>query len=286
MAKDQSLSLRVQWLGDRLRQHRERLGLRLEDAAGYLQMHYTTLGRFERGEHRPKPSYVRDLVDHYGISDPTERRFLLQLNDDAWRKDFYDGDTSGLDMEFLDYTWLEERAARILAYAPLLVIGLLQTPQYAQTLASAACEISDAPEDFARTAETRASRQRILTGQHPTTLEVLYEEAALLRPIGDHETHKGQLEHLHTTTSRSNIDIRILRRDKGWHPGLDGPFMYLDMPDPYPDVVYIEHLGGRLFVEEHATVDKYRQAYNYMHQYARDSKESGKFIKSALKDLE
>ncbi|HZE40534.1 MAG TPA: helix-turn-helix transcriptional regulator [Stackebrandtia sp.] len=286
MAKNKALSLRVQWLGDRLRQARDAAGFTLEDAAEYLQIRGATLSRFENGVYRPKPSYVRDLVDFYGISDEPERAVLLQLNEDAWRKDVWIGNAKNIDKDFIDYAWLEARASKVCVFEPLLIHGLLHTPAYAEALATAGLGDSAPREEIERTATVRAKRQTILDGDKPCELSVVLEETPLRRAIGDPTTQAAQLKHLIDAGRKSNIDIRVLPRRGRWHPGLDGPFTLIDMPDPYPDVVYIETLVGRTFLEDEAKVDQYRQAYDRLHEQALAPRESTKLIREVMREIE
>lgn len=282
MAKNQTLSLRVQWLGDRLRKARLAAGYTLEEAAEYLRMRHSTLSRFETGAYRARPSYIKDLIDFYGISDVRERDVLLQLNEDAWRKDWWDGAFCDLDKEFIDYTWLEARAERICVFEPLLIHGLLQTECYATALTLDGLGRDTSKTLLDRMVEVRMARQSILGKPSPVELSVVMEEAPLHRNIGGNKVHTEQLEHLITIAAQPNIDIRILPRG-GWHPGLDGPFSFIDMPDPYPDVAYVENLAGRMFLEDDEKVDRYRHAFDGLHGSSLSSRESVNFIRNILR---
>lgn len=286
MTKNKALSLRVQWLGERLRKARLQAGYTLEDAGEYLQIRHVTLSRFENGIYRPKPSYVRDLIDFYGISDELERTALLQLNKDAWRKDWRDGESQGFSMPFIDYTWLESRAAHIKAYEPLLVHGLLQTPGYARALIEAGQGETAPSETIAFTLQSRMDRQRKLVDAESPTLQVILEEGALRRRIGSSAVHAEQLRRLIEVNETDYIDVRVLPGESGWHPGLDGPFTLIDMPDPYPDVVYLENLTDSIFLEAEAKVDGYRQAYDGLVRCVLSRDETNDLIGNHIKELE
>lgn len=286
MAKNKALSLRVQWLGERLRKAREAAGYRLEDAGEYLQIRHATLSRFENGIYRPKPSYVRDLIDFYGVSDERERAILLQLNEDAWRKDLWNSGERGFDTSFIDYTWLESRATKLCVYEPLLIHGLLQTPAYAEAVIRTGQGIQAHENTVLVTLEARLDRQHILQRGKPTQLSAIFEEGALRRRIGDAQTHVAQLRHLLTFVNSDHIEVLMLEANSGWHAGLDGAFTFIDLPDPYPDVVYTENLIGQTFLEEERKVDSYRRAYDGMRKQALSRRDTAKLIKDILKDLE
>lgn len=284
MSKNQALSLRTQWLGDRLRAARERAGYTLKDVGAYIGLDFTLIGKFERGTNPIRPAYIRDLISFYGISNQRERDALLRLNEDVWRKDWWDGDTGDLETSFIDYTWIEARAGHIHVYDPLLINGLLQAADYARAVTIAGLEGAD-EETIDRMVEVRLRRQRILDGVEATNLTVILEEAALCRRIGTPETMRKQMKHLGALATRENIVLRVIPSDSGWHTGLHGPYTYFKMRDPFPDAVYIESMTGRSFLEDEAKVERYRQAYDRLGEAAFSRSESIDFIETKLKDL-
>lgn len=286
MAKIQDLSLRVQWLGERLKKARTARGYTLQNAADYLELTEASLSRFERGTMRVRKAYLKELIDFYGISNRRDRDTLMQLNEDAWRKDWWDGETDDMEMEFLDYTWLESRASKISIYEPILMTGLLQTEDYVDALMFTAHGGKTESKDIRRLVELRMARQRILEKEEPTALSVVFEESVLRRPIGGTQVLKGQLAHLLAMASKPTIEILVLPTSIGWHPGEKGPFTFFEMRDPYPDVAYTESLTSRVFLEEEAKVTRYQQAYADLHRTALNASESKKLIRAHIKDVE
>lgn len=286
MTKVRNISLRARWLGEWLRDARNKAGYKLTDAGEYLQMDFTTLGRFERGTHRIRRSYVKDLIDFYGISDERTREALLKLNEDSWRRDWWEGDTSDLDVAFIDYTWLEARSSSISIFEPMLLPGLLQTREYTDAVMAHGTGPEAEPEQRERLAELRVARQRILDGPEPTRLSAVIEEAPLRRPVGSKKVRAAQLRHLIEVGRQEHIDIKVLPMSVGWHVGVAGPFRLFEMPDPYPDVAYIEHLVGRTFLEDEAKVDQYRDAYDWLYRCALNPRETVSHIQKVLKELE
>lgn len=285
MSKIPAISLRSQWLGEKLRDARLRSGYTMREAAEYLQTDHTTLGRFERGTHKMRRAYVKDLVDFYSITDNRERDMLIKLAEDAWRKDWWDGDDSDLETGFIDFTWLERRTTGIRSFEPLLVPGLLQTSEYAEALRQVSHD-KTTPDRAERIAEVRATRQQILDGEIPTKLTVVMEEPALHRVIGSVAIHSAQLQHLIDRAAQPNITIHILSRKAAWDPGYLGPFVYFEMPDPYPEIAYIENLSGRTFLEVEAKVERFRRTYDELERLALSPRQSITFIRNVLKELE
>jgi hypothetical protein len=58
------------------------------------------------------------------------------------------------------------------------------------------------------------------------------------------------------------------------------------MPDPYPEVAYVENLAGRTFLEDQDKVERFRRAYDELYEISLEPKETARFVRSLLKDLE
>lgn len=279
MAKNQTLSLRSQWLGERLRAARVRANYNQQQASEHLGLEFSAISRFERGTQPIRPSYVRDLITFYGIDSSRERDALLRLSEDAWRKDWWDGDTDGLETGFIDYTWLESRATRVCDFSPLLIPGFLQTEAYATAVMAYS---SADPDEIERMVELRMIRQRNLSKPSPTAISVVMTDVALRRSIGNHAVQREQLRHL--ATQPDHIEIRILPDDADWNPDQSGPFTYFEMPDPYPEVAYVASLVDHTFFEEPTKVSTFRTAYSEVSRIAHPVERSRKYIKSLVKD--
>ena len=285
MTKTMTASLRTRWLGERLRAARIKAGYKLSDVGEYLQLDHTTLGRFERGTHRIRHSYVKDLIDFYGISDSATRDALLKLNEDSWRRDWWHGDSSDLEVNFIDYTWLEARSAKIYTYEPMLVPGLLQTREYTDALMAHGRGDEIDPRQRSRLVDLRMARQQVLMAENPTPLSSVIGQAALDRPVAPNHVLVKQLQRLADLALYQHIDIRILPSSIGWHVGLQGSFRWFEMPDPYTDVAYFENIAVRMFVEEDSKVEQYRDAYDSLHRLSLNASESIDLIKTTMKGL-
>jgi hypothetical protein len=97
---------------------------------------------------------------------------------------------------------------------------------------------------------------------------------------------RDQLTALLAVTDRPNVEIRVLPLRSGAHAGLEDSFLLYEMPDPYPDVAYVDSLAGTVYVEEDAAVDRFRQAYAQLSVIALNGKESAALIEAAAKELQ
>lgn len=272
-------TLRAQWLGRQLRDLRERKGLTLRQVAEHLKRNFSALSRFENAEW-PIPRHdVQMLLDLYGVSERRERTRLTRLSEEVWRKDDWINEFSDViyDPSFCDLVWLERRAKRIASFDALYVLGLLQTPAYAEAMIRTV-EGPDADDArIARWVELRVRRQKALEGQRPTKVAAVIAESVLRTPVGGPDILHDQLNHLIRLSRKRNVEISVLPTAAGAHAGLDGPFLLFEMPEPFPDVAYVESLAGRTFLEGDRT-GGFRDAYQRIRSAALDPAESVRLI--------
>lgn len=286
MPKSRTVSLRTRWLGESLRAERNKAGYTLQAAADYVGIDLTSLGRFERGTHRIRKSYLRDLINFYGISNKHTRDRLLRINEDSWRRDWWDGDASDLETGFVDYAWLESRAAKVCHFETVLIPGLLQTREYARAVMELANTYETTADDIDRLLELRTKRQEAIQGDDPTSLSVVLEEAVLRRAIGGSSVAKSQLTYLLEASKLDHVELRVRRLNTTWQPALGSPFTYFDMQDPYPDIAYVENMAGRTFLEESSKVEQFRRAYDDLRESALSNQASARYIEATLKEIE
>lgn len=285
MSKAQAISLRARWLGERLRAERSKAGYTLRDASEYLQIDFTSLGRFERGTHRIRSPYIRDLINFYGISNRQTRDALLKLNEDSWRKDWWDCESDDLETDFVEYAWLEARAVEIHHFELTLVPGLVQTEDYAKAVMRVSGEFDESAPDLERLLELRMKRQEAVLQGTPTPLRIILDESALRRKIGSVKVLRGQMNKLLEAAQQPHIDLRVRLTEAAWQPGLGSSFAYFKMDDPYPDVAYAESLIGRTFLEEEHKVKQLLRAWVGLHKSALSTKKSVGFIRKMIEEL-
>lgn len=278
-------TLRAQWLGQQLRSLREAAGMTLKQAGDYLQRDPSMVSRFEGAVYPIRRGDVLALLDLYGISDERTREGLLRLSDDVWRKGWWDGYANAVDRQYVDMLWLDSRAERLRSYGAMLVPGLLQTREYAETLIRNAAAAETSEEQIERMVELRMTRQQILRGEAPVDFATVVDESVLRRVIGRPEVMRGQLARMSDVAELPNVEVRVLPLTRGAHAGLDGSFWLYEMPEPYPDVAYVDTLGGAVYVEDDAAVDRFRQAYHQLSATALDGMESAALIAAVAKEL-
>jgi Domain of unknown function (DUF5753) len=192
----------------------------------------------------------------YGVTDPEARDAVLALLEDANRRGWWREYEDVMPGWFQNYVGLEAAAQILRTYETHFVPGLLQTPQYARAvLASTTPPLIGRALDRAVT--LRTTRQQVLTRRDPLRVWAIVDESALRREVGGPEVHRDQLEHLLDLMEKPNIALQVLPISTGVHAG-GGAFSLLRFPESdLPDVVYVEHLLGALYMDKLEHVERY-----------------------------
>lgn len=208
------------------------------------------------------------------------RDVLLVLAQDAWRPRWQvDFDGTIRDESLVDLLWLESRVVSVRCYGTVHVPDLLRTAEYARA------EFRHHGDGLADGGEERADnwarlcldRQQVLSGDPPARLEVLLDECVLHRPVDDPGVWRGQLEHLCSIAGRPGVDLRMVPARAGVPPGVDGGFAVFSMPEPLPEVVHVQYLGGRLFLED-VHVERHVAVFDRLRRAALGPRESAALI--------
>lgn len=278
-------TLRAQWLGQQMRQLRLRAGLTLAQAAEFLDRDASSLARWERADWPFRRTIVIELLDLYGEHRHSERARFIELAEDAWRTDRWDDDYDELvDASFIDFPWLETRADEMCSFDAMLIPGLMQTPEYAEAVIRYAEGKRATPLSMAKWMQLRLDRQRVLDRDPPVRISSIVDESVLRRVVVDAAVQRAQLRHLTEVARRPNVLVRVLPSRVGLHPGLDGSFWLFRMPKPYPNVAYVERIGGRSFLESPRS-DRYAAAYARLGEVALEAADSAKLITTIAEEL-
>lgn len=187
-------------------------------------------------------------------------------------------------MRFEGYLKLESHASVLRNYEPLLVQGLLQTPEYARrVIESMRTELK--PVEVRGLVDVRMDRQRKIAEGALQEFQALIEESALRRVVGDRQVMRDQLEHLLTASEQSKNTIRILPDTIGCHPGLGGPFVLMSFPEATRDVVWVETMNRSMYFEEESDVDRYAEVFADLWERALEPGGTRVRLKKMIKEL-
>ena len=278
----QSPTVRRRRLGQELRQLREAAELTIEEVAERLEVSQAKISRMETGRVGVRPRDVSDLLDQYEIHG-RHRDDLLTLTREArqqgWWHSYSDVLSEGTDI----WVGLETEAAGIRLYEVQLIPGLLQTSEYARAVLRAHYRSEQSPEQIEQRVKFRMARQQLVIEQNNTPIWAVLDEAVLRRQIGPPETMQSQYRRLLEFSEEYNITIQVLPFDAGVYSGVPGGFWIMQLAQPDPEVVVIEHRGGDLYIERPEEVAAYTHVFDRIRATAKGPEESISFIANKLK---
>lgn len=246
---------RARALGRALREAREATGRGLRAFAEELGRDPGLLSRWETGERTPTSEQVAQILTRLNI---TGDRFdeIITLARSAHSSRWLAVTIPEQHQQFAALLDLEETATQIIHVAPLLVPGLLQTDDYIRAIMTGG---SVPTVEVAARIAARVGRKAVLTRPRPVHLIAFVGEASLRQQVGSVEIMAGQLRHLLNVAIWSNVDVRVVPFESGWHPGLEGPFVLLESRQWTP-VVQLESRRSLLILHEEADVVPYQDA--------------------------
>ncbi|MFQ6394781.1 helix-turn-helix domain-containing protein [Nocardia sp. KC 131] len=278
-------------LGRHLRDLRLQAGMSMPEAARLIERGTTTLQRLETGQtHKIRLLDIRELCSVYSASEVVTAG-LLGLAQEASGKCWWHEYGKLIPQDFDVYVGLEAGARKLTSYAPDVVLGLLQAPDYARALLrSALPDISC--HEIDRRVEVKQRRQRILTRKRKATeLNAVLLECALHRVVGGSRVMNAQLRHLADMSTLPNVTLRILPYSAGIPQGDPiGLFTVVDFgmdknKQPIePPIVYLENLTGDLYLESHRGVGRYYVAHESICGAALDETASRSLLRQLARE--
>lgn len=236
-----SATTNAAFLGAELRRARTAARMSQDQLAQRLGFERTTITKTESGQRTPSA----ELADAIDVVFPYLDGLFARL---AAHARIADGPVPSWFME-----WLEaERVAEILRiWQPLIVPGLLQTPDYARALFKAV-QPGIGEEELDRLVEARLARQAIFARAQPPYCVVVIDEGALRRRVGSARIMHDQLMHVADISERSNLTLQVTPFHD--NAGLCGGFL-IASSEGTSDVVISEGVedttsGGRAFVRK------------------------------------
>lgn len=215
----------------------------------------------------PQIELLHDQIDKL---DADNRRLRLQLaKQSAWWQSY--------DLNYEPLVGLEADALTISAFQSSVVHGLLQTAEYARAGHEGAIP-RFSPERIEMQIEAKLIRQTILVRDHPPQFAVVLDEAALRRMVGGRLVMTAQLAKILKMSALPNVVVQVLPFEQGAHPGLETNFTVLELPNPAPDVVYIEGLMGAIYLERPDDLERSHEVFSRLQSIALSPEDSVSWI--------
>ncbi len=274
------------WIALELRRLRKATGKGRPEVGKRLKQSRTSIGHLETARNLPSAAVLEVLLGFYEV--PERLPFLLDLVEAArkgrnWWEKIADAAPSWFDL----YLGLEAGAAEVASFDSYLVPGLLQTPEYAESVIRADPDLTE--EEVQRRVELRLGRQAILDrDDDPVRLWVVLDESVLYRLRGTPQVMAAQLQHLIEVSERPRIDLQILPRDASAHLAQQGTFQLLKFPAEMvgdPGIVYIELLVEGRYYDEPEQVATYERAMTRLRVQAATLQDSRTLLHRAVKEV-
>lgn len=244
-------------------------------------MRAQTVARWERGLATPLARHRRPLAETLAVSLAELEYFLDGIADPGGSAAHH------LVPPWLDhYSTLEQSAAKLETFEPIVVPGLLQTEDYATAVMRSSHLPIDAETVKARV-QARLSRQAVLR-RTPVPLEVrcVIDESVLHRVTGGPETMAEQLDHLVSLAASETVDVRIVPMSSGGlHCAAFGSFRLFTSPDATgPYIACTEDLTGFNYLDRRHAIDAHAQLFRHLVDLALEPDQSGELLTSMAAD--
>jgi transcriptional regulator with XRE-family HTH domain len=203
-------------LGDLLRQARTEAGL-TQDAIGHaVSVERTGVTRMEGGERHLSHATLGAWLERCGVTGLAESGIRAMWR--AARR--YRDDDDPLKAWFVGWVDAENDAHLLRYWSPLLVPGIMQTPEYAYEVFRAG---GHSHEQATADVAARVQRQGVLNRVDPPTVVVLVWEPVLYHQVGTAGVMRGQLTSLLEVSERPGVLVHVVPSALGANAGLGGP---------------------------------------------------------------
>ncbi|MGY0059231.1 helix-turn-helix domain-containing protein [Streptomyces sp. LZ34] len=275
-------TVRRRRLGQELRRLRQEKGMTAEEVAEELMVSQSKISRLENGRRSISQRDVRDLCRTYKVEDKALVDSLMQMAKESRQQGWWNAFG---DVPYSVYIGFETDAASLRVYEPQVLPGLLQTPEYAESVISGALPEAP-PEQIAQRVQVRLRRQeRITDPATPLRLWAVVDEAAMRRVVGSPKVMSDQLDYLVRMSHEPHVTVQALPFGMGSHPGMSGQFTILEFSDESDtSVVYLEGVTSDLYLEKHTDVQSYSMMYEHLRAQALNVEQSRQFITDVARD--
>ncbi|PZG34434.1 transcriptional regulator [Spongiactinospora gelatinilytica] len=275
-------TVRGRRLAHEIRRIREAAGLSGEQAARLAGWDQSKISRMENARMRITSGEVMELCEIYTVT-AEERTELVRLAREARRQGWWHPYRAVLKTGFTQFLGFEAEAATYRGYDAQVIPGLFQTGDYARAVLLGSRQVSS--EEADRAVRVRLGRQaRLTAGTSPLNVWQIVEEAALRRVVGGPAIMRAQLRRLLELGELANVSLQVLPFTAGVHAAIDGSFVLLTF-DGYPDVLYLEHLMGCVYLEEPEETRRATLVFDHLRASALNTGDSANLIRDMTDSL-
>ncbi|MEV7198928.1 helix-turn-helix domain-containing protein [Streptomyces griseoluteus] len=259
-----------EFFGTELKRRREEAALTQTELGARVFVSGGYIGQFEQAIRKPQLD-VAQRIDQVLQTDGIFERLCRKLIDDPRYAEY-----------FAHAAELERLATSICEWAPAVVPGLLQTPEYATAIYLASNPLAT-DEWITEMVRLRMDRAEILKDvTRPVYWAVLHENV-LRTPVGSGTVMAQQLGHIVSGARARKVMVQVLPFAAGPHPQM-GKMMVLKEFDDAPPTIYTEGVLSGNLLDDPAVVKRVRRDYDLLRAAALSPEASLAMIESAAED--
>ncbi|MED7923026.1 helix-turn-helix transcriptional regulator [Nonomuraea sp. LP-02] len=197
-------------LGGQLRQLREAAGLSGKELAERVRWQPSKVSRLENARQTPTEDDVVTWAQAVGAAADTtddliSQALALQERHDSWKQRY----RSGLAAIQEDMRDLEARTKLFRAFEPGIIMGLLQTSEYARHVFRKVKRLYSAADQIDAAVRVRMQRQEILYDRG-RTFRFVVPEAALRTMLAPADVMRGQIDRLLAVSTLPNVEFGVI----------------------------------------------------------------------------
>ncbi|KOU83467.1 helix-turn-helix domain-containing protein [Streptomyces sp. CH8.1] len=255
---------------EELRRHREVAGLTQDGLGERIFTTGSYVGQMENGQRRLRPEIAALIDKELGTGD-----YFSRLSK-AFKSKHVE--------YFAVAAELEVRATAIYEYGSSLVLGLLQTEDYARAVIRGGNPTAlDAYVESL--VSSRMERQRLLDDPVTPELWVVLHEAVLRTVVGGHVVMAAQLRHIAACVRDHRMTLQVVPFTAGAQGTLGSLVTIMQFPDA-PDVVYTEGPRVGHLIDYPALVQRHWKLYDLARAAALSPTASLALIESVAEEYE
>ncbi len=197
-------------LGGQLRQLREAAGLSGKELAERVRWQPSKVSRLENARQTPTEDDVVTWAQAVGAApdltdDLISQALALQERHDSWKQRY----RSGLAAIQEDMRDLEARTRLFRAFEPGIIMGLLQTSEYARHVFRKVKRLYSAADQIDAAVRVRMQRQEILYDRG-RTFRFVVPESALRTMLALADVMRGQIDRLLAVSTLPNVEFGVI----------------------------------------------------------------------------
>lgn len=257
-----------------------------EQVAEAMEWSLSKMNRIEKAKSSISVNDLKVLLPFYDITKKEKVDELVALARAArqspwWRR--YSEVAPPALLELIDY---ESAASSVSQFETMFVPGILQTEEYASAVLQVFYDEKSAPEKVAALVDLRTRRRDLLAGENAPKFSFILDESVLRLLAGNPGITSLQLLHLVNAAEMPNVKIQVVPFTAGLHPGMKGPFEFIQFEDtPDENVVFLEGPRGDFISDEPRETENYLEAFKRIADTALGPSDSVGRIREAASKL-